>query len=69
MPETTPLIKAALNLRGGAGFDVYSVSDSFPHLLFPTSTILKDNEGMNVSVIMKVMGKKIPIYFASVSNA
>ena len=23
MPETTPLIKAALNLRGGAGFDVY----------------------------------------------
>ena len=24
MPETTPLIKAALNLRGGAGFDVYS---------------------------------------------
>lgn len=26
MPETTPLIKAALNLRGGAGFDVYDVS-------------------------------------------
>lgn len=26
MPETTPLIKAALNLRGGAGFDVYGVS-------------------------------------------
>ena len=25
MPETTPLIKAALNLRGGAGFDVYDV--------------------------------------------
>lgn len=24
MPETTPLIKAALNLRVGAGFDVYS---------------------------------------------
>ena len=23
MPETTPLIKAALNLRAGAGFDVY----------------------------------------------
>ena len=48
---------------------VPNVSDSFPHLLFPTSTILKDNERMNVSVIMKVMGKKIPIYFASVSNA
>ena len=28
MPETTPLIKAALNLRGGAGFDVYAESDS-----------------------------------------
>ena len=28
MPETTPLIKAALNLRGGAGFDVYiSIKD------------------------------------------
>ena len=27
MPETTPLIKAALNLRGGAGFDVYIISN------------------------------------------
>ena len=26
MPETTPLIKAALNLRGGAGFDVYKTT-------------------------------------------
>lgn len=26
MPETTPLIKAALNLRVGAGFDVYDYS-------------------------------------------
>ena len=26
MPETTPLIKAALNLRVGAGFDVYAKS-------------------------------------------
>ena len=25
MPETTPLIKAALNLRVGAGFDVYKL--------------------------------------------
>ena len=34
MPETTPLIKAALNLRVGAGFDVYTTSDllnSYPH--------------------------------------
>lgn len=29
MPETTPLIKAALNLRGGAGFDVYIFSPAF----------------------------------------
>ena len=28
MPETTPLIKAALNLRVGAGFDVYRVTAS-----------------------------------------
>ena len=26
MPETTPLIKAALNLRVGAGFDVYDLT-------------------------------------------
>ena len=34
MPETTPLIKAALNLRGGAGFDVYydnNISLDFTH--------------------------------------
>ena len=29
MPETTPLIKAALNLRVGAGFDVYVVTWTF----------------------------------------
>lgn len=28
MPETTPLIKAALNLRVGAGFDVYRTQDT-----------------------------------------
>ena len=27
MSETTPLIKAALNLRVGAGFDVYHLLD------------------------------------------
>lgn len=27
MPETTPLINAALNLRVGAGFDVYAETD------------------------------------------
>lgn len=29
MPETTPLIKAALNLRVGAGFDVYKAKTYF----------------------------------------
>ena len=29
MPETTPLIKAALNLRVGAGFDVYAKLEPF----------------------------------------
>ena len=28
MPETTPLIKAALNLRVGVGFDVYGTQSS-----------------------------------------
>jgi hypothetical protein len=41
MPETTPLIKAALNLRVGAGFDVYEItpikeSNSVSYLLFST---------------------------------
>ena len=31
MPETTPLIKAALNLRVGAGFDVYDLSPAFQY--------------------------------------
>lgn len=35
MPETTPLIKAALNLRGGAGFDVYKSWTN--DILFSTS--------------------------------
>lgn len=33
MPETTPLIKAALNLRVGVGFDVYEFS-IFCHILY-----------------------------------
>lgn len=28
MPETTPLIKAALNLRVGVGFDVYKWAEA-----------------------------------------
>ena len=33
MPETTPLIKAALNLRVGAGFDVYQIEPNQSHLI------------------------------------
>ena len=41
MPETTPLIKAALNLRVGVGFDVYALSLwSTTHPLMITSKIL-----------------------------
>ena len=34
MPETTPLIKAALNLRVGAGFDVYGFYTQIRFLKF-----------------------------------
>ncbi len=33
MPETTPLIKAALNLRVGAGFDVYKEPKSVQEIM------------------------------------
>ena len=44
MPETTPLIKAALNLRVGAGFDVYKLplfycSKSFKPLTYRKHSI------------------------------
>ena len=41
MPETTPLIKAALNLRVGVGFDVYAHSHSaslHAHVLLSQNT-------------------------------
>ena len=34
MPETTPLIKAALNLQVGAGFDVYDSSTAIYNYIF-----------------------------------
>ena len=34
MPETTPLIKAALNLRVGVGFDVYDVVKIYTRILY-----------------------------------
>ena len=55
MPETTPLIKAALNLRGGAGFDVYKYTKENPSsnipnfvlniLLMAMNIVLKKNQG------------------------
>ena len=41
MPETTPLIKAALNLRAGAGFDVYELRRDSEHT-FPFIAILQN---------------------------
>ena len=45
MPETTPLIKAALNLRVGAGFDVYKSNLSNEQLKEIVLHILKFGEG------------------------
>ena len=41
MPETTPLIKAALNLRGGAGFDVYFFSIKSKNSLYENFSLIK----------------------------
>lgn len=41
MPETTPLIKAALNLRVGVGFDVYDGIVDFLDYFSDFSFILK----------------------------
>ena len=45
MPETTPLIKAALNLRGGAGFDVYVHSVSSGMVMLTDGTELGVTRG------------------------
>lgn len=42
MPETTPLIKAALNLRGGAGFDVYAMREMMRDYLKNNDISIKD---------------------------
>ena len=45
MPETTPLIKAALNLRGGAGFDVYEMKELFiRNILLIILEVSKDDD-------------------------
>jgi hypothetical protein len=47
MPETTPLIKAALNLRVGAGFDVYFLSHKHTSISL-ASLYLKAGERTNL---------------------
>jgi len=41
MPETTPLIKAALNLRVGAGFDVYVILSTYHGKQIKLSVIVR----------------------------
>ncbi len=54
MPETTPLIKAALNLRVGAGFDVYATMGYSASPIFllhgnPDKIVPKHNKFLNSS--------------------
>ena len=48
MPETTPLIKAALNLRVGVGFDVYLLTspDSWITAIPTWKSVAPDTSGM-----------------------
>ncbi len=54
MPETTPLIKAALNLRGGAGFDVYDT-------LRQEAETMRQTSWMAFRVIWKPMATRATI--------
>lgn len=51
MPETTPLIKAALNLRVGAGFDVYGE-------IMKKIIILRGNSGSGKTTVARALQKK-----------
>lgn len=55
MPETTPLIKAALNLRGGAGFDVYYNSN----LSINLTEFILPNEGEGVVLTLMLIDSSI----------
>ena len=63
MPETTPLIKAALNLRVGAGFDVYVLYlyvEQFVHVGLPF--VHRGIEKIKYSVILSTYhGKQIKL--------
>ena len=51
MPETTPLIKAALNLRVGAGFDVYK---DMQYRIILDNVIMADNSLEYVEERMRI---------------
>lgn len=52
MPETTPLIKAALNLRVGAGFDVYFPKENE----MPTIETVKTGDSQELWKYVTVLG-------------
>ena len=73
MPETTPLIKAALNLRVGAGFDVYPNSgiiccmdSSDEGVCF--IDILHDSKIRDVSGRVRINGEEIPDAYLSLDT-
>ena len=53
MPETTPLIKAALNLSVGAGFDVYVHSVSSGMVMLTDGTELGVTRGYRKELTKK----------------
>lgn len=54
MPETTPLIKAALNLRVGAGFDVYVLTIDLFNCYIKIHDTFIDNIYVTVSVLIRL---------------
>lgn len=65
MPETTPLIKAALNLRVGAGFDVY-VSSYIQSKKIETAQNMLCHSDYAISVISTTLAFPSQSYFTSV---
>ena len=65
MPETTPLIKAALNLRGGAGFDVYLYSYFILSLFLSfVNTIFTHSKYRLHLIYAEIAGTKVPAILA-----
>ena len=65
MPETTPLIKAALNLRVGAGFDVYFPTVNAEHI---TSRSININAVSVWIVFCKYCSHRIESPYHSISH-